>query len=86
MTYSSGLTICQMQYIIDNHSKMSQAKIAHKLNYSQGSISRIYAQMGIFGQVIKAEPKPEPEIKPRIIRHFTPEAKAMLFKDYSVYV
>lgn len=47
MSRTNDLTICQMQYIIDNHKHMSQKAIGEKLKFHQGSISRFLREMGI---------------------------------------
>jgi hypothetical protein len=69
-------TICEVQYLIDNK-HLSNARLAAALGRSAHSVESITCEL-------KLRWTRERRPKPRKKRRFTPQAKAMLFRETAI--
>lgn len=78
MSSGKHLTICSIQFIVDNHRKMKHHEITQYIGSPTNTVGKICREMGIYREY---EPKPEPVpvTKPKEVNRFTAAVRENFF-------
>ena len=78
--HKNGLTICDIQYLIDNIHTLKHREIAQYIGCARGSIGDLCREMGIYREPIR---DPVPRVRePGEVKRFTPQVRMMLCESF----